>query len=143
VRALVAANFNVTALTRGSSAPFSSPVQVHKVDYESASSLAEVFKGQDAVVSPIATGGLGIQKKIIDAAVQAGVKRFIPSEFGIDTRNAEGGLGKILSAKQETREYLDKVSKENPGFTWTGISTSLFFDWVSILHPAWLVEGFS
>jgi hypothetical protein len=58
------------------------------------------------------------------------VKSFIPSEFGIDTRNLEGGIGKILALKTQTREYLEKVAGERDGFTWTGVATSLFFDWV-------------
>jgi hypothetical protein len=46
-----------------------------------------VFKGQDAVVSAIATASASLQKKLIDAAIKAGVQRFVPSEFGSDTRN--------------------------------------------------------
>jgi hypothetical protein len=64
------------------------------------------------------------------------VKRFIPSEFGIDTRNLEGGIGKILALKTQTREYLEKVAGEREGFTWTGVATSLFFDWVFSLLPS-------
>jgi hypothetical protein len=131
VAALISANFTVTAITRPTSThTFPSGIRVHKTDFTSSESLAEAFKGQDAVVSAIATAALGEQIQIIDAAAKAGVKRFIPSEFGIDTRNLEGGIGKILALKTQTREYLEEVAREKEGFTWTGVATSLFFDWV-------------
>lgn len=103
---------------------------MHKTDYDSSESLAEAFKGQDAVVSVIASAAVKEQQKIIDAAVKAGVKRFIPSEYGINTQNLEGGIGKILSGKTATQEILKKAAAENAGFSWTGLSTSMFFDWV-------------
>jgi hypothetical protein len=92
--------------------------------------LSEAFKGQDAVVSVIATAGIRDQHKIVDAAVKAGVKRFIPSEYGINTQNLQGGIGKILSGKKATADLLEKAAAENNGFSWTGLSTSMFFDWV-------------
>jgi hypothetical protein len=46
-------------------------------------SLVDIFTGQDAVVSTVAVGPTIVaQKKVINAAVAAGVKRFIPSECG-------------------------------------------------------------
>jgi len=58
------------------------------------------------------------------------VKRFIPSEFGLNTTNLSGGVAKILGAKVQVQEQLNKAAAENPNFSWTGVSTSLFFDWV-------------
>jgi len=132
LQALLDAKFNVTVLSRASStATFPSSVHVQKVDYSSTDSLLAALKGQDAVVSTIASPGLAAQKTIVDAAVKAGVKRFIPSEFGVNTQSLEDspGLKAILKAKIETAEYLKEVAASTPGFSWTGISTGLFFDW--------------
>jgi len=130
VKALVDTGFIVTVLTRlESKATFSSEVKVQRTDYDSASSLEKALAGQDAVVSTIATVALGQQQKIIDAAVKAGVKRFIPSEFGLNTQKVTGGAAKILGAKLAAQEQLKKAVVENPDFSWTGISTNLFFDW--------------
>lgn len=131
VQELLAAGFVVTALTRSSSSStFPDGVKVKKVDYESIDSLKEAFGGQDVVVSAIATPAVQGQKTIIDAAIAAGVKRFIPSEFGINTRITGGtAIGKILSGKVAIVDYLDEKSKSNPEVTWTGVSTGLFFDW--------------
>jgi putative NADH-flavin reductase len=123
----------VTVLSRiDSSATFPSAVKVHKTDYTSEVSVVEGLKGQDAVVSTIATAALANQKIIIDAAVKAGVKRFIPSEFGINTTKISGGIAKILATKiQIQKDHLKKAVEENEGFSWTGVSSSMFFDWVS------------
>lgn len=133
-QALVNAGFNVTVLSRSdstSSAP--AGTKVHKVDYTSSASLDEAFKGQDAVVSTIATAAIGSQGPIIDAAVKAGVKRFIPSEFGLNTQKVQGGAAKILAGKVKTQELLNEAVKSNPGFSWTGVANNLFFDWVCYL----------
>ncbi|EHL00440.1 putative Isoflavone reductase like protein IRL [Glarea lozoyensis 74030] len=50
-------------------------------------SLIEAFKGHDAVVSALGAGGLDNEIRMIDAAVTAGVKHFIPSQFGSNTQS--------------------------------------------------------
>ncbi|KAG0648086.1 Bifunctional pinoresinol-lariciresinol reductase 2 [Hyphodiscus hymeniophilus] len=130
VKALLEAGFKVTVLSRASSAStFPSTVRTHKTDYGSSESLAEAFKGQDAVVSVITTAAASEQQKIVDAAVKAGVKRFIPSEYGVNTQHMEGGIAKILNGKKATMDLLKKHAAENATFSWTGLSNSMFFDW--------------
>ncbi|OIW28169.1 NAD(P)-binding protein [Coniochaeta ligniaria NRRL 30616] len=126
---LVAAGFKVTALTRATStSTFPESVTVKKVDFSSPESLKEAFAGQDAVVSAIATVAVDSQEPIIDAAIAAGVKRYIPSEFGVNTRLTPGTtIGKILAGKVAVVDYLK--TKESPNFSWTGVSTGMFFDW--------------
>lgn len=131
MQALLNAGFTVTALTRAESgATFPSSVIVKKVDYTSSSSIAEALKGQDAVVSTIATLALATQNTLVEEAAKAGVKRFIPSEFGVNTQRVTGGIKAILGAKIALQEQLGKVAAANPGFSWTGLATGLFFDWV-------------
>ncbi|PMD26960.1 hypothetical protein NA56DRAFT_641582 [Hyaloscypha hepaticicola] len=63
VKALLDAGFTVTALTRAdSTSTVLAGAKVHKTDYSSHSSILEAFKGQDAVVSTIATAALGQQQ---------------------------------------------------------------------------------
>ena len=123
-------HFTVSILTRHSSkSSFPSHLKVHRIgdDYPEAE-LLEAFKGQDAVISTIATSGAGQQKAIIDAAIKAGVKRFVPSEFGSDTRNekAMAILPQYFKGKAETVEYLKEKEKE--GMTWAAFVTGPFFD---------------
>ncbi|KAK4119680.1 NAD(P)-binding protein [Parathielavia appendiculata] len=58
-------------------------IQIKEVDYSSRQSLVAALTRVDAVVSAIGTKFVDDQKTIIDAAVEAGVKFFIPSEFGL------------------------------------------------------------
>ncbi len=133
VKALLESGFNVMAITRSqSTATFPAGVTVKKVDTTSTEALTEVLKGQDAVVSTIGTAAVSAQTTIIDAAIAAHVKRFIPSEFGYNTREARGTkVGGLLKAKIETVDYLIEISRKHDWFTWTGLSTGTLFDWVS------------
>ncbi|KAI8964686.1 NAD(P)-binding protein [Daldinia sp. FL1419] len=131
VQELLKAGFKVAAFAREeSTATFPPDVAVKRVNYKSVEDLTSKLQGQDAVVSTIATVAVGDQIPLVDAAIAAKVKRFIPSEFGINTRIVEGtSIGKILQGKVKTLDYIISKSQENPWFTWTGISSGIFFDW--------------
>ena len=86
----------------------------------------------------VGSPGIAAQKLAVDAAIVAGVKRFIPSEFGINTRRVrDQPIGKIVAGKIAIVDYLEEKAKENSGFTWTGLTTGLFFDAVSGLIRGW------
>lgn len=124
-------SFNIVVISRkDSSATFPSQVTVYKSDF-SGGDLETAFKGQDAVISALGATGFGEQKKLVDAAIRAGVKRFIPSEFSASSQNAAVlQLLPLFGQKAELIEYLR--AKQSADFSWTGIATSLLFDWVSI-----------
>ena len=127
---LAAQNFNVTVAVRSASTLATYPIGVKTVtiDYDSLESLREAFKGQHAVVSCITTFEVSQQQKVINAAVAAGVKRFLPSEYGMDTSNPKGPeILPVLHLKRSQLEYLQ--SKENEGLSWTALIVGLFFDW--------------
>ncbi|RDW72069.1 hypothetical protein BP5796_08103 [Coleophoma crateriformis] len=128
VHALLASGFTVSVLARESStATYPAQVQAFKTDYSPAS-LERALQGQDAVVSTLTTTSAAMQTSIIDAAIAAGVQRFIPSEFGIDT--ATPGISDTvpaLAAKVATARYLQ--SKEATGLEWTGLAAGELFDW--------------
>ncbi|KAG4435624.1 hypothetical protein IFR05_008899 [Cadophora sp. M221] len=121
------ARFNVTVLTRSSSAAtFPAGINVHKTDYSNAD-LIKGFTGQDAVISVVGLSGFTAQKSFIDAAISAGVKRFIPSEFSSNTLSpAVLQLLPVFAQKKEVLDYLKE--KEGSGLTWTAIWPALLFD---------------
>lgn len=139
------AGFEVTAITRlESQATFTDKVSVKRVDITSKEAVESVLQGHDALVSTISAAALGDQKTIIDAAVAAKVRRFIPSEFGIDTRRTEEkSLGWILANKVNVTDYLSEVAKENPWFSWTGLAVGIFFDWVRFRIPVNTCSAYS
>lgn len=82
---LLKSGLDLTILSReGSSAAFPQEAKVIKSDF-SEESLVQALKGQDAVVSMLPIMALGEQAKVAEAAIKAGVKRFIPSEYGSDS----------------------------------------------------------
>ncbi|KAJ5816379.1 hypothetical protein N7447_008612 [Penicillium robsamsonii] len=125
---LASSQFEITVISRkGREATFPSGVTVLKTDY-SDNGLEVAFKGQDVVISAVGASAFGEQKKFVDAAIRAGVKRFIPSEFSANSQNeAVLQLQPIFGPKKELVEYLK--NKETDGLTWTGIASSGLFDW--------------
>jgi NAD(P)-dependent dehydrogenase (short-subunit alcohol dehydrogenase family) len=126
---LISSGFSVSVLTRESSPStfkFPDTVTVHITDY-SIPSLLQAFKNQDAIVSAITTFSTAQQVAIIDAAITAGVKRFVPSEYGIDSSLPDvQDVVPAIKGKKETIAYLRE--KEFTGLSWTAICVGAFFD---------------
>jgi NAD(P)-dependent dehydrogenase (short-subunit alcohol dehydrogenase family) len=85
-------------------------VHVIELDLNNTDQIASACSGIDCVVSALA--GLGdvivdLQKRILDAAIQAGVPRFIPSDFCTDYRNLVHGENRNFDLRREFRKYLD------------------------------------
>lgn len=133
VEDLVKNGFNVTLLTReGSTSKVPAGVAAVKaVDYKSVDSIKAALEGQHAVVSALGSFAIGEQRPLVDAAAAtSSIVRFIPSEFGINTRKTPGTtIGAILAAKTELVDHLTELTKTNPTLKWTGISNGHFFDW--------------
>jgi hypothetical protein len=99
------------------------------VDYSSRESLLDAFRGVDAVISAIATQSVELQIGIIDAAVEAGVKFFIPSEFGL--ANTHPKLRRdfpIFEDKIAIQDHLERLSRSH-GISYALIFVGLFLDW--------------
>jgi uncharacterized protein YbjT (DUF2867 family) len=125
VQELVAADFNVTVLSQsGKSDNLPSGVKVIKIDYSSHDSLVEALKDQEAFVSLIPD--FDSQPKLIDAAIAAGVKRFLPSEFGSDTLDEKVRTLPVFKGKLDTQAYLKSKESE---ISWSIIVNGLFLDW--------------
>ncbi|KAM0713470.1 hypothetical protein Q7P37_010432 [Cladosporium fusiforme] len=95
----------------------------------------QAFRGQDAVVSCLGYEGKKSEKALIDAAVQAGVKRFLPSEYGVDNTNSKAReLSPVFDMKGEVIEYLRE--KEGEGLEWTAVPTGMWLEWaLDPSHP--------
>ncbi|CEL10139.1 hypothetical protein ASPCAL13264 [Aspergillus calidoustus] len=105
---LTKAHFEVTVLTRAQSTAStpSDNIAVKEVDYSSADSLEAALKGHDVVVSTVNPAGIALQKVAIDASIAAGVKRFIPADFGLITTDPEAQKLPVQGHVVEIRKYL-------------------------------------
>jgi uncharacterized protein YbjT (DUF2867 family) len=135
VNELVNQGFEVTVLSSsGNTSSLPSTVKVIKVDYSSQDSLISSLRGQEAFISAIPKHEE--QPALIDAAIAAGVQRFIPSEFGSNTiGNDKVRALPVFAGKLKTQEYLrakqDQISH-------TFLINGLFLDWG--LSIGWLAN---
>jgi uncharacterized protein YbjT (DUF2867 family) len=129
VPALVDAGFEVTVLTRSGSSPeLPSSVKTATVDYKDVDSLTKALTGQDALVSTIGAAGLSEQEHLVDAAIAAGVKRYIPSEFGSDTTNPKSQAFPVFKPKIQVADDVEKKVK-GTNTTYTFVLTNAFLDY--------------
>ncbi|KAF2139476.1 uncharacterized protein K452DRAFT_352678 [Aplosporella prunicola CBS 121167] len=126
--------FNVTVLSRKSStATFPDAVNVVHVDYASLPDLTNALKGQDAVVSVLPTGAIDTQIPLIEASIAAGVKRFIPSDFGGDIGNPKAATLPVYQPNIAVHRALEAQTQAHPEFTYTTIRNGVLLDW-SMAH---------
>jgi uncharacterized protein YbjT (DUF2867 family) len=87
-------------------------VNVLQVDTTRKSEISRGCAGAHCVVSALAgleQTILETQKLVVDAAVDAGVKRFIPSDFSIDFTNLVEGKNRNLDFRRAFHRYLDNI----------------------------------
>lgn len=92
------------------------------------SKLADVFKDYDIVVQ---AGGYGLPKgtqlKSANGALQAGVPRYFPWQFGVDYEEiGEGSAQDLFDEMLQVRRLLRSQTRT----TWTIISTGLFMSYL-------------
>ncbi|KAI2602811.1 hypothetical protein GGR54DRAFT_623081 [Hypoxylon sp. NC1633] len=144
LQALLSADFSVTVLSRiGGNSSKLKPhpnLTIKEVNFNSVESLTPALQGAEVVVSCVATVAIGSQNPLIDASVAAGVRRFLPAEFGMDSQNALCIQLPVCVPKAATQRFLLEKSISNPGFTYTAVANGLFLDWGIetgfILNPA-------
>ena len=122
--------FNVTALMRSDSitkATFPSDVRTRTVDYSKPETLVDALRGQDAVISTFNHAFLGHQRTLLDAAVTAGVQRFIPSEYGSDTLNPKAGVLPLFAHKKTEQRYIEELAVQGR-ITYTIVINGPFLD---------------
>ncbi|KAJ0328718.1 hypothetical protein COL922a_013119 [Colletotrichum nupharicola] len=133
IKALLEGGFQVTGLTRETSvASLPKGVTHLKSDFSEAS-LANIFRGQDqdAIVSTLSSispaGALASQNSLIDMAIAAGVKVFIPSEYRVDT--SDSSAPEIIPFLTDKIDTLDYLKKSQDKISWAAIVSGAMFDW--------------
>lgn len=130
--------FNITVLTRFASistSTFHTGITVKTVpDYETLAPLVEALKNQDVLICALNDNATSLQLPLIHAALLAGVRRFIPSEFASNEWTSPvPELEPLIASKAAVRDLLVLKVKEAEGeakeFHWTAINAGFFFDW--------------
>ena len=130
IKALVDANFQVTVLTRSKQTDeYDASIKVLEVDFTSVESLTAALKGVDGLVSAVASSVIESQTVLIDAAVAAGVKRFIPSEYGSVTTDPKLETLPIYASMFNIRRYLQEKAKTEK-LTWSVLACGAFTEFM-------------
>ncbi|RAK98560.1 aromatic alcohol reductase [Aspergillus ibericus CBS 121593] len=124
--ALLALDFNVTVLTR-SSKSFPGSVSVKVVNFTSAESLSAAVAGQDAVIDATFSPDEEAPIRLIDAAAENGVYRFITSDFGLDPDLPGVHDMPVFARKKASYEAVKRHAAENR-LTYTLIACGAFLD---------------
>jgi hypothetical protein len=121
--------FNITVISRQSStAAFPITQKVIKVsDTYSKDELVKAFGGRDAVILNLAVGIRDPSKQLNDAAIKAGVKHIIPSDYGSCVPSEKTiALFPLAADSARVIEYLNEIDLK--GMTWTAVKCGMFFD---------------
>ena len=97
---------------------------------ETVDDLAVIFSQFDTVVCCTGfVGGPGTQRKITMAVLQAGVKRYVPWQFGVDYDVVGRGSGQeVFDEQSDVREMLRGQSSTEWLIVSTGMFTSFLFE---------------
>jgi NmrA-like family protein len=142
-RALLARGATVRALVRRDSAGEekrrleSCGATLSEVDPEDVAALASSLEGCDCVVS--ALNGLRSvildrQTALLNAAVRAGVPRFIPSDFALDFTKTRPGMNRNLDLRREFMARADRAAIRVTSI-FNGAFMDMLGDEVPIIQP--------
>ncbi|WZH45746.1 NmrA domain-containing protein [Fusarium acuminatum] len=127
-------SFTVSTLQRASSkGKLPSKVRVITIeDSYPSDALVDAFSGQDAIINCMTSLAVSDQFRFVDAAVDAKVKRYVASEYGLNNNKPEArALNSVFREKGEIQDYLR--SKEATGLEWMAIACGMWIKW-SALH---------
>jgi NmrA-like family len=147
IKALIKRGVEVRAIVRNGSEPEKVAkltelgAKVITVDLSNVEQLKQACQGISCVVSALA--GLhdvivDSQIKLLDAAISAGVPRFIPSDYSSDFTKLPAGENRNFDLRKEFHQYLDKSP-----IAATSILNGAFADILSYGTPVYNVKNYS
>ncbi|KAH8116629.1 NAD-binding protein [Phellopilus nigrolimitatus] len=101
-------------------------VEIRLLDLEHASpeQLVETLRGVDTIISTIVFTQLQLQRPLVDASKKAGVKRFIPCDWGTASIR---GVRKMYDEKLGIHDYIKEVGL---GYTFVDVGW-----WMQLMPP--------
>jgi hypothetical protein len=124
------------------------PTKVQPLSFSTANSMPDwgssltnlEHEGFDVVISLAGNAIMADQPNMIDAAIAAGARHFIPSEFGVDISQTPFLTERYFRDKHVTRNHLRGRAKEVPGLTYTFVLIGAFAETLA-LSPAFGVDA--
>lgn len=134
-----ASSFDVSAIVRSnSSSEPSHSASVNKIPVSPELGLDELtsaLAGQDAVIAAFPLKDVNQHLRLVEAAYNAGVRRYIPADYGsCDAASPRAQKHLQLyrdknTVQKKCEEYGSTADQDGVPFTWTSIVCGHFFDW--------------
>jgi uncharacterized protein YbjT (DUF2867 family) len=105
------------------------------VDYSNKETIKSALAGIDVVISTIPVTALGVQVDIAEAAKEAGVRLFVPSEFGGKTEDKTEGL---KGEKARIQHHLKAI-----GLPYVLLYTGPYADFIWVPYASLLISSLS
>jgi hypothetical protein len=147
IKALIKRGAEVRAIVRSGSKPEKIAklaelgAKVITVDLSDVERIKQACQGVSCVVSALAglhDAIVDSQIKLLDAALAAGVPRFIPSDYSADFTKLSAGDNRNFDLRKEFHQYLDKSP-----IAATSIMNGAFADILSYGTPLYDVKNYS
>lgn len=84
-------------------------IKIIQGDMDDPSSIRGACFGQDIILSAVGGNHLGQQVSLARIAKEAGVKRFVPSEFGVDPISTGPGICDLFDLKASVQRQLKEI----------------------------------
>jgi len=93
--------------------------------------LISALQTHDALISALPGSAVEPHKNLANACIKAGIKRFIPADYGsVDSSDSVvAELVPLYKQKTAVRKYLTQLSSQHPEFSWTSLVCGHFFDY--------------
>lgn len=125
-------SLNVTILQRASSKPLADHPNVPTItvpDGYPTEAVIPAFQGQDVVISCLTTMSVADQYRLIDAAIAAGVRRYVPSEYGLNNMRADAqALSPVFRDKGAIQQHLRDAAAAGK-IEWMSVSCGMWIKW--------------
>jgi len=97
---------------------------IHEGDLTDEGSLRRACGAVDVVISAVGGMQIGDEARLVEAAKEAGVQRFVPSDFGLDPAAAGPGSCVLFDAKKAVQDSVKAA-----GIPYTFIHANAFFSY--------------
>ncbi|OPB41883.1 hypothetical protein A0O28_0104430 [Trichoderma guizhouense] len=124
-------SFTITLIQRASSKA-KMPVHFKTItvpDSYPTDELIPAFQGHDVVINCMTSFSVADQFRIIDAAIAAGIRRYVPSEYGLNyMRHDAQALNQVFNDKGKIQEYL-RAKAQTGVIEWMSIACGMWIRW--------------
>jgi uncharacterized protein YbjT (DUF2867 family) len=92
------------------------------------SELVSAFKGHDAVILSLNFQAEQHHETMVDASIDAGVKRLVPSVFGGRHTEEVQGVFPFAKSKADILSCVEKRAAKHEDWSYTAVSNGLFHE---------------